>query len=855
MIPEECSFSAYPAVGGMTVQVDQRFDLFTLYADADAAWVKGYLLPALDLPSSRVMSEERFGPGHSRVEELTHAVAASRFTVVVLSPAFLADKWASFGQHLAAHLGIEERRERLIPALLHPCELPLDLAFRVPLNYTQEADWEAETARLRAEIGRAPPESPTEQVPCPYPGLAPYTQAHAELFFGRGAEIRELLRRILHLRMVIVIGPSGSGKSSLVLAGLVPELQRRWPDEWLVQIVRPGADPLSALRSALEWAPDGVHPQDNPAVTVAALLDRHPPARRLLLVIDQFEEALSQAPAPDQAEFVAITQALRGVPDCVAVLTLRADFYPELMQSDLWPVAEAERLEVVPLRGAALREAIEQPARQCGVYLEARLADRLVRDAAREPGVLPLLQETLRQLWGEMRQRLLTVGAYEVLGRDGVSGMAVALATWADASLAELPPEQRIIARRVFLRLVHLGEGRDDTRRQQPVAALRVAGEDPALFDRTLRHLTNRRLLTRSGHEGEAHAVVDLAHEALIGSWPTMRRWVTEGREGELFRRRIGRDAEEWQRARRSRSLLYRGRALKNAREWRERYPHEPSPPVLAFLAAGRRLDLTLKTLAVLVVAVVALGTARLATPAIQEANMRRSAIAASPMVSFLAGPAVLGGLGESGPRARQRRTLAAFSIDRHEVTYRQYRLCVRAGRCFPPLEPAKYKGYGRADPDLPVVYLTAYQAADFCRWLGRRLPSGAEWERAARGTEGRPWPWGTADPAPRYANVIFDDPTKAARAPVDDQRFAAGATPEAVSGLVGNAAEWTSTSGSCAKRPYDCQHPWNGRDKVETLEVRGSSFGSPAEPVTFASPQEPEQPADFVGFRCAQSD
>ena len=580
----------------------------------------------------------------------------------------------SFGQHLAAHLGIEQRRDRLIPALLHPCELPLDLAFRVPLDYTREADWEAETARLRAEIGRAPPESPTEQVQCPYPGLTPYTQAHAELFFGRDAEIRELLRRIVHLHLVIVIGPSGSGKSSLVLAGLVPELQRRLPDEWLVRIVRPGADPLRTLRSALEWASDDAHPQDGPATTVAALLDHHSPARRLMVIIDQFEEVLSQAPAPDREEFVAITQALRGVRDCVAILTLRADFYPELMHSDLWPVAEAERLEVVPLRGAALREAIEQPARQCGVYLEATLVDRLVADAAREPGMLPLLQETLRQLWGEMRQRLLTVGAYEVLGRDGLSGMAVALATWADASLAELPLAQRMIARRVFLRLVHLGEGRDDTRRQQPLAALRVAGEDPDLFDQTLRHLTNRRLLTRSGQEGEAYAVVDLAHEALIASWPTMRRWVTEGREGELFRRRIERDAEEWQRARRSRSLLYRGRGLKNAAEWRERYPHEPSVPVLAFLAAGRRLDMALKTLALLLIAGVVLATIS-ATPAIQEANMRRIAIAASPMVSFPFGPAVLGGLGGTGPRAQQSRTLHAFSIDRHEVTYRQYKL------------------------------------------------------------------------------------------------------------------------------------------------------------------------------------
>src|SRR6516225_7541599 len=146
MILTECDFGAYGGGAHMVAQVDWEFDLFVLYANTDAAWVSGYLLPALSLPSQRVISEDHFGLGHSRVEELAHAVEVSRFTVVVLSPAFLADKWAAFGQHLAAHLGIAERRDRLIPALLRPCELPLDLAFRVPLDYTRESDWDAETA-------------------------------------------------------------------------------------------------------------------------------------------------------------------------------------------------------------------------------------------------------------------------------------------------------------------------------------------------------------------------------------------------------------------------------------------------------------------------------------------------------------------------------------------------------------------------------------------------------------------------------------------------------------------------------------------------------------------------------------
>jgi formylglycine-generating enzyme required for sulfatase activity len=838
-------------VGDMTVHIEHRFDLFAIYASADASWVKGYLLPALGLPASRVTSVERFDLGETRLDEFQRAVLDSRLTLVVLSPAFLGDPWAGRAQQLAAHLGVEERRNRLIPILLRPCELPLDLLFRVRLDYTQEADWAGETARLQALLER--PSAPVaEDVPCPYPGLAPYTEAEAGSFCGRDREIRELVRRIA--RSLFVIGPSGSGKSSLVFAGLVPELYRREPGVWLVRSLRPGAEPLAALQSALEWTSGRRHPWDDPGAVVSELLARHPPARRLLLVIDQLEEALGQAPAPDREQFLATVRAVRQARDCVVVLTLRADFYPELMHSELWPVADAERLEVVPLRGAELREAITQPALQQRVYLEPALVERLVADAAREPGALPLLQETLRQLWGERQQRLLTVMAYETLGRDDVSGMAVALATWADASLVELSPEQQAIARRVFLRLVHLGEGRDDTRRQQPVGALRVAGEDDAALDETLHHLTDRRLLTRSGPLGEEDATVDLAHEALIAGWPTLRRWVAEGRASELLRRRIEGDAEEWRRSGRDRSRLYRGRQLKNFREWRANHPHEPSASVLAFLAAGRRLNATIKTVAVLLVAALAFGAGRVAVPVLRELELRRAASAASPMTPFSAGPAVLGGLGLTGPRARQRRSLAAFSIDRHEVTNGQYRLCIRANRCSRPLEPDEFPGYEQVGRDLPVVYLTSYQAADFCRWLGRRLPTGAEWERAARGTEGRPWPWGAAEPTPAHVNVIFDNPKTVALASVYDQRFVAGVSLEGVAGLVGNAWEWTSTPGTCAKTPYDCRSPWNGRDKVDTLELRGSGFTGGVDPVTFADPREPTEPDPGLGFRCARS-
>jgi len=833
----------------MNTRLEIQFDVFVAFAAADEWWVRGFLLPSLAVSERRVLTEDDFRPGAPRLEEFASAVTTSRFTVVILTPDFLTDTWADLSQRLAAHLGVAERNNRLVPLLLRPCDLPLDLDSRVSVDCTQPEGWEPAAARLRALLDSPiPAETP---IPCPYPGLLPFTGGDAELFFGREPEVRRLAQLVPRVPMVFVVGPSGSGKSSLVSAGLLPELRRREADGWLIRTMRPGADPMRALRETLDWT------DPRPALAAVSNLIRRQSARRLLLVVDQFEELFVQAPPAAQAEFVRATRLIAGEAGCVCLFVLRADFYPDLMSSELWPVPAGQRVEIVPPRGDALRAAIELPARHRGVHLEPALLERLVADAATEPGALPLLQETLRGLWDGRRRHSLTLADYQAAGRDGANAMATALATWADAALASLDPDERTVAQRIFLRLVHLGDGREDTRRSQPVDALRVAGDDPAAFDRVLRHLVDRRLVTIDGGDGGG-AVVDLAHEAVISGWPTLRQWVAEGREAELLRRRIERDAHEWRQAGRHRTLLYRGRRLRNAREWRSRYSGEPSPTLLSFLAAGRRLDLALRGVAGLTAAAALAGVAWLTVPVERRWELRREAARASPMVHLAGGPAILGGLGLTGGGRQQTRVLAEFSIDRHEVSNRQYKLCMRAGACSRPLEPADYQGID-ARPDLPVVFVSAYQAADFCRWLGRRLPTGAEWERAARGQHGRPWPWGDSAPTPRDANVASDGVdappiADAAIAAVTDPRFAAGSTPEGISDLAGNVREWTSNPAACRSMPYSCTRPWNGHDKVDGLELRGRSFIDAMVAVVATTDSDTNQPLGNLGFRCVRN-
>ncbi len=633
--------------GGGIAELGQP-ELFVAYAESDAGWVHGFLLPELGLDPRAVLTPQDFRPGAVLVQELERAVTTARLTALVLSPAFGMSQWSAFAELLATHDTLSRNSSRLIPVLLKTYELPLHLDFRVRLDCTARSRWETEAARLRQLLQVGPP--PAERLPCPYPGLVAFGPQDASLFFGRDQESDDISRRIRQQNFLLIVGPSGSGKSSLISAGILPRLADE--GRWLVRVQRPDA-------GALDWLTGTSGPAEAPASadqlrrSVDALLRTAPGADRLLLFFDQAETIFLLPSKQAPARFLAVVDLLRRVDTCVVVLAMRADFYADLMTSVLWPLGPGERVEVAPLRGTALREAITRPAADTGVYVEPVLLERLLADAGEEPGALSLVQETMVLLWERRTRRLLTASAYEDLGRqdgsgsgqDGSgqrrSGLAAALATRADAVLSGLPPAQRSIARRIFVRLVQLGEGRQDTRRPQAVSALRVPGEDLALFDATLRHLTDRRLVTLSADSAEP--VVDLGHEAMITHWPALGEWIEESRASELKRRRVERDSGDWLRNGRDAGELYRRRKLADALELAADYDQELSRNATRFLAAGRQRRL-LRLIGLAVVAAGALsGVVWLAITPVRNAWLRHEAVALSPQVRVAGGPAIVG--------------------------------------------------------------------------------------------------------------------------------------------------------------------------------------------------------------------
>jgi len=386
-----------------------------------------------------------------------------------------------------------------------------------------------------------------------------------DLFFGRDDEGRNVIERLRRDGRVLLVGPSGCGKSSLVRALVLPALERG-PDAMAIAVARPGGRPDAALRAAIAGldaelgaAIDAYLGAGDRSLARAALVARRGP--RCLLYLDQLEEVFLDETADDRAAhagFFARLGALGHVPGVAILLGMRADFYGDLMRSSAWDDFKDHRVELAPLRGAGLRLAISRPAEMVGVHVEVDLVERLVREADedRASEALPLLQVALEQLWAQREWRYLSLASFERLADGEPRGLDVVLARHANASIITLDEPSKMLARRALIDLVHLGEGRPDTRRRRLVSELRRAGDDNAALARVLDHLSARRLvvtgaevevavgveiisLPAGGEPPTAQRHVDLAHDTLITGWPALASWIAARRDDLGTQRRL----------------------------------------------------------------------------------------------------------------------------------------------------------------------------------------------------------------------------------------------------------------------------------------------------------------------------
>nr|WP_274388269.1 BTAD domain-containing putative transcriptional regulator [Salsipaludibacter albus] len=424
----------------------------------------------------------------------------------------------------------------------------------------------AHAVRRRQATGRSPYRPASAQRHDrrePFVGLRPFDRAEADLFFGRDSDVQHLVDLLAANRGVIVVGASGTGKSSVVRAGLLQALAAGAvpdADTWRVVCITPGRTPVSRLAEALangSGDTERLAPQD-PSHVLAALEDDRP----TLVVVDQAEELFTLAHRNEADAFLSALLAPvgRSGSRVVPVLTLRADFYEHAAgQVNLARFLSRSTHVLAPLAGDGLEAAVTGPVRAAGATLEGGLLGRLLVDAAHQPGSLPLLQHVLSELWRTRVGTVLTARAYERLG--GVGG---ALGRHAEETWARLDDHDRPVARRVVLSCVQPGDGTADAGRPTTTSDLEATG-DTGRVARVVGHLVDARLLTSGDAGGGGQATVQLAHEALIGGWPRLGRWVDRQRGQLVLARRLTAATRLWTSTGRDRDSLLTGRRLEDA--------------------------------------------------------------------------------------------------------------------------------------------------------------------------------------------------------------------------------------------------------------------------------------------------
>jgi energy-coupling factor transporter ATP-binding protein EcfA2 len=446
---------------------------------------------------------------------------------------------------------------------------------------------------------------PVQAGVCPYKGLSYFdcNDQDYHYFYGREALTKRLLEKVAQSNFLVIVGASGSGKSSVLRAGLLQRLKDQGDTE--IRILVPGEHPLQNL--ALAFVDENLERLDRAAQQQKAqqliqsgaegltALVQTSDATQLVLVVDQFEEAftLCQDSEERQQCFATLLGALAAT-SLRLIVAMRADFVGKCFEQEYSGLAELvqRHLEaVLPMTPAELTQAITAPAKQAGLSLEPGLVETLLKDVASAPGSLPLLQYTLKELWQRRQDNQLKLSTYAQLG--GVTGT---LKQRADQVYDDLTPEQQQTAKHIFLNLTQLGEGAEDTRRRISQTSLIAAQHPMAQVAAVVKQLADANLVVtdeRVGLDGQRSGTVDVAHEALIRNWPKLRQWLDENRDLLRQQRKIELAAQEWNQhsSKIQQGYLLQGRALIDAQAFRQQHTADLPLSELArdFIQASRR--------------------------------------------------------------------------------------------------------------------------------------------------------------------------------------------------------------------------------------------------------------------------
>ncbi len=576
------------------------YDAFLSYNSRDhqavdriGEWLKGQGLTCF-------MDRWYLVPGTSWLSALERRMERSKAVVVFIGPGDMG-RW----QQREVHRALDRQASSMTPVI--PVLLP---DADPPLGFLKDNTWVNLRARLDEEYalrvlagavrGLAPAElglddHPVAATVCPFRGLLPFREEDAPFFFGREDATARLVEAVARHPFVAVVGASGSGKSSVVRAGLVPRLRADPSTVWEVATMVPTARPLNSLVNALSplvWPDldDEVARRTEANKAAASLEDgtlflrdlveismtNQPGTQRLLLVVDQWEELYTLC-RDDKAIRLFRDQLLDASESAplTVIFTCRADFYGHVLghRPLVERIACGAQVALGPMDERDLKQVIEAPAAKMGLEFDPFLADQILDDMGRGPGRLPLLSFLLEQLWNQRRGAVLTNEAFQEMG--GVEG---AIATVAERVFVRLPEADQTRLARVFIQLVSVGEESEDTRRR---AAMATLGDEARPL---VAELVKARLLVTDSDQ--ATETVEVAHEALIRHWKRSQAWVNNARGFLTWRERMEPFLRTWQT---DDTAFLRGGLLVEAREWLDKRRQDLDPPEIEFIEKSLR--------------------------------------------------------------------------------------------------------------------------------------------------------------------------------------------------------------------------------------------------------------------------
>lgn len=581
----------------------------------------------------------------------------------------------------------------------------------------------------------------------PYKGLKVFKAEDDELFFGRTALINELLTLLHHHSFLMVVGASGSGKSSVIQAGVIPALKNKGkrvdapvPEgshEWPIYTITPGSDPLQELAKPFSSSSDVLELRAKLAANTKQLyLTVHfalkkAGASRCLIFVDQFEEVFTQCKdAKTRRLFIDnLFNASDG--QAIVVIAMRKTYFEDCDAYErLRKVLSSNQHKYMgALNKAELEEIIKKPAALKGVRLQAGLADAMLKDLGvrqhdeAQQGVLPLLSHALLETWKFSGRGEMTLAAYHAAG-----GLQGAIAKTADDTFKyKLGTEaKQKVAEQIFLSLTEIGSGvAEDTRRRATEADLLSLNQAEAL--EVLHVLQDARLITADSDPQTQAKVFQVTHEALIREWSQLQNWIAENREALNYQNKIKRSIKEWKENSYNDSFLYSKLRLEHALDWLQKNGPIATRQEREFIEKSQEVQKAKESEA----------AARREEQRQKQAQeqlakiRRRFSIATLVPILLFIGYWVIPFISGQINRARVINNypmieVGNFAIGQFEVSNHQFSLCVDSGKCGYALPEAIL--LNEETLNLPVTNITVFQANQFCQWLSFELPTKEEW-------------------------------------------------------------------------------------------------------------------------------